>query len=166
MEALPYPDAAFDVVTSFNAFQYAADPVNAVREARRVTRRAVVAVTWGAAERCEAAAFLRALGALMPPPPPGAPGPFALSAPGALERLLEQAGLQAGDHGTVTTVWRFADEATMLRGLLAGGPAVRAIEHAGEERVAAATLEALAPYRTAAGGYAIENEWRYLIATV
>lgn len=165
MEALPYADAAFDVVTGFNAFQYAADPVNAVREAARVTRAdgVVVVVTWGLPEQCEAAPFLRALGALMPPSPPGAPGPFALSTPGALERLLAAAGLKAGGGGTVTVVWRYPDEATMLRGMLAGGPAVRAIEHSGEEQVVAAALEALAPCRTAGGGYAIENAWTYAI---
>src|SRR5262245_55718812 len=38
METLPYADEAFDVVTAFNAFHYAASPVRALREARRVTR--------------------------------------------------------------------------------------------------------------------------------
>jgi SAM-dependent methyltransferase len=167
MEALPYGDGTFDVVTSFNAFQYAADPVGALREARRVARAggSVVAVTWGPPEACAAAPFLRALGGLLPPAPPGAPGPFALSAPGALEELLGAAGLRVRDRGTVTTVWRYPDEATMLRAMLAAGPAVRAIEHSGEERVAAGALEALAPCRTAAGGYAIENDWTYTIGT-
>jgi ubiquinone/menaquinone biosynthesis C-methylase UbiE len=34
MEELPYPDEFFDVVTGFNAFQFAADPANALRERR------------------------------------------------------------------------------------------------------------------------------------
>src|SRR5207245_559195 len=38
MEALPYPDAGFDVVTGFNSFQFAGDTVHALREAARVTR--------------------------------------------------------------------------------------------------------------------------------
>jgi hypothetical protein len=62
-------------------------------------------------------------------------------------------------------VWRFPDEPTALRGMLAAGPAVRAIEAAGEEAVATAMGEAIVPYRTASGGYAIENTWRYLLAT-
>ena len=36
LEELPFEDGAFDVVTGFNSFQYAADRVNALREARRV----------------------------------------------------------------------------------------------------------------------------------
>jgi len=34
LEALPYPDDSFDTVTAFNAVQYAADPVAALRELR------------------------------------------------------------------------------------------------------------------------------------
>jgi SAM-dependent methyltransferase len=167
MEALPHADGSFDVVTSFNAFQYAADPVNALREARRVARPGgtVAAVTWGPPELCEAVSYMKALAPLSPPAPPGAPGPFALSAPGALEELLGKAGLEPRDGGIVNVVWRFPDQPTMVRGLLAGGPAVRAVLHSGEERVVATSLEALAPFRTAAGGYAIENAWKYVIAT-
>jgi ubiquinone/menaquinone biosynthesis C-methylase UbiE len=90
MEALPYAHSAFDVVTGFNSFQYAASPVNALREAGRVARTGapVVIAVWGTPEDTEAAASLAALGSLMPPPPPGAPGPFALSQDGALEVLV------------------------------------------------------------------------------
>ena len=35
----------------------------------------VLALVWGPAELCQGAAYLAALGRLMPPPPPGAPGP-------------------------------------------------------------------------------------------
>ena len=38
LEALPYPEGAFDVVTAFNSVGFAADPVAALREAKRVTR--------------------------------------------------------------------------------------------------------------------------------
>ena len=38
MESLPWPDASFDVVTSFNAVQYALDPELALIEAARVVR--------------------------------------------------------------------------------------------------------------------------------
>jgi ubiquinone/menaquinone biosynthesis C-methylase UbiE len=46
METLPHPDGSFDVVAGFNAFRYATSPVNALREARRVTRPDGAVVNW------------------------------------------------------------------------------------------------------------------------
>ena len=167
LEALPYEDDSFDVVTGFASFQYTADPVHALQEARRVTRPGgtVAILTWGQPERCQAAAIIRALGSLLPPPPPGTPGPFALSAPGALENLVDRAGLTTSGAAEFTTRWEYPDRETALRGHLASGPAAKAIKEAGEERVTAALGDAIAPFRTAAGGYALENSWRYLLAT-
>src|ERR671938_333072 len=50
MEELPWPDHIFDVVTSFNAFQFAGDLGDALRAARRVARSGgrVAMVVWGA----------------------------------------------------------------------------------------------------------------------
>jgi SAM-dependent methyltransferase len=166
IEELPWADASFDVVTGFNAFQYAANPVNALRETGRVAvpGAEVFIATWGAAQDCEAAGYLRALGALSPPPPPGAPGPFALSEPGALERLAVAAGLTPGDQLEVECTWYYPELDTALRGLLSAGPAVRAVRHSGEERVRRAVTDAITPFRTARGGYRIENTFRCLIA--
>jgi hypothetical protein len=47
-----------------------------------------------AAEQCDASAYLQGLGALMPGPPPGAPGPLALPGEEALRDLFAQAGLE------------------------------------------------------------------------
>jgi SAM-dependent methyltransferase len=167
LEALPYEDDSFDVVTGFCSFQYAADPVNALREARRVTRPGgtVAILTWGQPERCEAAAIIKALGSLLPPFPPGAPGPFALSAPGGLEDLAERAGLAPIRAGEFSTRWEYPDSETALRAHLSSGPAANAIKHAGEERVEAAVSDAIAPFRTAPGGYALQNSWRYLLGS-
>src|SRR5919197_2782109 len=166
LEELPYEEASFDVVTVFNSFQYAADPVRALREARRVigSGGTVAIVTWGRPEDCEASAYLKALGSLLPPPPPGAPGPFALSEPGALEELVAQAGLTPHAAHEVTTRWDYPDRDTALRGLLSAGPAVKAIDGGAEDRVSEAVADSIEPFRTASGGYAIENTWRYLVA--
>jgi SAM-dependent methyltransferase len=166
LEDLPYAEASFDLVTGFNSFQYAADPVNALREARRTVRDAgrVVIAVWGRQEQCESAAYLAALGALLPPPPPGAPGPWALSEEEALAGLVRQAGLEPVESADVATPFVYADEEEAIRGLSAAGPAVRAAAEAGEERVRQAVRESIAPYRTSNGGYRVENVFRYLIA--
>ena len=166
IEELPFADQAFEVVTGFNSFQYAADRVHALREARRVMRddgRLVVAI-WGPPDQCEYKDYLAALGALMPPPPPGAPGPWALSAEGALEELAGKAGLQTIASGNVTCPFRFRDDDTARRGLLAAGPAVRAIQVAGEDAVADAVMRAVARFKKPDGSYVLTNVFRYIIA--
>jgi SAM-dependent methyltransferase len=166
LEELPYADRSFDVVTGFNAFQYAADRVNALREARRVTRDGgcVVAAVWGEPDKCQMSGYLGALGPLMPPPPPGAPGPWALSPPGALEDLASQAGLETVRVGVTTVVFRFKDQDTAIRGLLASGPAVRAVHTSGEAVVSEAISKAVSPFRREDGSYELANEFRYIVA--
>jgi len=167
MEELPFADQQFDVVTGFNSFQYAASPVDALREARRVVRPGgfVVVAVWGKPEDTQASAYLAALGSCLPPPPPGAPGPFALSQDGALEALVAEAGLTPTAVAAVDTLWTYADTETALRGLLSAGPAVRAVEHAGAQAVRAAVTQAIAPFETASGSYELANKFLYLLAT-
>jgi SAM-dependent methyltransferase len=167
MEELPFDDDAFTLVTGFNSFQFAGDPARALREAARVAEPgAPIAVgTWGRAEQCEAAVVLKASSELGPPPPPGrAPGPFALSEPGALEGFVEQAGLTAGDAVEVEAIWRYPDLDTALRGLTSAGPGTAAIRQSGEERVREALANALEPFGDGSGGYRLTNAFRYLIA--
>lgn len=167
LESLPFDDETFDVVTSFNAVQYAADPVAALRELRRaaVPGAAVVVATWAEPERCETRVVLAALRALLPPPPPGAGGPFALSAPGKLEELLTEAGFTPKSAGEVPVPFVYADLDTAVRANLSSGPARMAIEHAGEEVTADALRGAFADSRRPDGTYRQENSFRYVVAT-
>lgn len=167
MEDLPWADNTFDVVTSFNAFQYAADVVNALREARRVVkpRGRVAMAVWGRLEdNSDMAALISALRQFLPPPPPGAPGPFALSAPGRLEGLLQQAGLAPLTSGEVDCPFAFPDLETAVRGHMAAGPAAAAIRQAGAEAVQQAITGALAPFRLNGCGYCQRTRFRYVVA--
>jgi SAM-dependent methyltransferase len=166
LQTLPFPDGPFDVVTGFNSFQYAADPVAALREARRVTTSGgrILALVWSPAEMCELAPHLKSLGALMPPPPPGAPGPFALSGRDALEDFFGRAGLELTEVTDVMCTFAYPDTATAIAALSSAGPVVRVAEHAGADAVRADIERFLASHVRPDGTYAIRNPFRYAIS--
>ena len=166
IEELPFADESFDVVTGFNSFQYAASPESALAEARRVLRPGgrLLAATWAPPEMCDLAGYLAALGANLPTPPAGAPGPFALSAEGALASLLASAGFEPQVTRDVICHFDYRDGTETLRALLSAGPAVRAIRHAGNEAVERSVLESVEAFRQADGSYAMPNAFRFTLA--
>jgi SAM-dependent methyltransferase len=113
MENIDMANSSFDAVLCREALMLVADPTAAAREALRVLRpggRAVFAV-WGAAVANPwLSTLLDAVGAQLgaPVPPPGMPGPFALSEPGALADVLEAAGFQDVDVSEVADPMRVA----------------------------------------------------------
>lgn len=167
MESLPFDDEKFDIVTGFNSFQYAANVPNALKEAHRVLKPdgRFVTMIWGNKEDCEAATYLAAIGRLLPPPPPGAPGPFALSEGRKLEELLTAAGFHITSSTDQPTTWDYPDLATAIKGLLSAGPATRAIDHSGYEKVYATISEAAQPYLQPNGHVAYQNHFRIVMAT-
>lgn len=168
LETLPFADRSFDVVTGFNSFQYAANPGKALAEARRVTRPggAVAVVTWGPPEGMPAAALVAALRPLLPAPPPGAPGPFALSNESALRGFATAAGLAPEKMFDVECIWTYASLDDGVRGLGSSGVAARARQTAGDEALDRAHVEALGPFSQADGSYRIAATFRCLIARV
>jgi SAM-dependent methyltransferase len=166
LEELPFDDHAFDVVTGFNSFQYAGNPVLALGEARRVTRPrgAVVIMTWGNPDGMEAASMVEALRPLMPPAPSDAPGPFALSNERALRRFADSAGLKPAEIFDVDNPLIYPDEATAVRGWNSSGVAMRAMESSSEQAVTEAHAKAIAPFRQPDGSYRVRATFRCLLA--
>lgn len=166
MEELPFRDNSFDVVCGFNSFQYAADTKHAIAEAKRVlvNKGKFAAMIWGNKEDCEAATYLKALGSLMPPPPPGAPGPFALTENKLLENILDAAGFINISSTDVASVWDYPDTDTAIKALLSAGPAARAIEHSGYEKVREVVLESLQPFIQNNGHVVYHNKFRVVMA--
>jgi SAM-dependent methyltransferase len=166
LEALPYDDHVFDAVTAFNAVQYASDPVGALREIKRVAviGAPVAVASWGDPDRCNGKVLIGAVGALLPPPPPGAGGPFALAAPGALEALVEQAGLTAERALEVSAPFAYPDIATAERANLSAGPTRLAIDNAGLDAVRTAFRDALSAFVRPDGSVRLDNVFRVVIA--
>ena len=166
MEELPFDDESFDVVCGFNSFQYAANTKNALVEAKRVLAEdgKLVTMIWGKKEECEAATYLKAVGSLLPPPPPGAPGPFALTENGLLEKVLKEVGFGKINTFDVPSVWDYPDADTALKGLMSAGPVARAIENSGFERVYETISDAIQPYIQPNGHVVYNNKFRIVIA--
>lgn len=166
MEELPFNDGAFSVVCGFNSFQYAANVKNALSEAKRVLKHGgkIAAMIWGNKEDCEAATYLKAVGSLLPPPPPGAPGPFALTEDHLLESILKEIGFKIIDDADLPSIWDYPDMETALKGLLAVGPAAKAVENSGFQKVYETVSEAVRPYVQANGHVVYKNKFRVVIA--
>jgi SAM-dependent methyltransferase len=166
IEILPFPDRSFDLVTGFNSFQYAGNPVVALSEAGRVVAAdgTVVVVIWGSPEGMEAVAMIGALGSLLPPPPPGTPGPFALSEEVALRQFAVDAGLRPLAVFDVDCPFVYPDETTAVRGFASTGVAARAMELTSEQAVQKAFADAVAAFRQPDGSYRIGASFRCLLA--
>jgi SAM-dependent methyltransferase len=165
MQLLPFEDDAFDVVSGFNSFFFAADMGAALREAGRVAKPGgtVLVQVWGRPEHCDLEGMKRAVGRLLSQE--GAePPPF--WRPGVLEAIAREAGLEPVDSFDERWAYTFADEEAAVRHLLAAGGSVAAVDRVGRETVEAALAEAVAPYRRPDGSYRLENEWHYLVTQI
>ena len=166
IEVLPFADGRFDVVTGFNAFQYAGNPVLALSEAKRACKTGghVLVATWGQPEGMEAASLVAAMRPLLPPPPPGAPGPFALSDEATLRAFAASAGLVPEACFDVEAPWHFENLEAALLALKSSGVAARAIKHSDEASVDKAHAAALAPYGRPDGTFRVRATFRCLMS--
>jgi SAM-dependent methyltransferase len=165
MDALPFADGSFDVVTCVNGFQFALDPTVAIGEAARVVVSGgrVGAATFAEPERNEGTALHLAMKALVTEPAADGYTPYSLSQPGELDAALAAAGLSVRDAGEVRVTWAYPDVGTALRALLASAGGARSVRAVGEARVRAALTEAMKPFQDASGAVALRNLFRYVM---
>jgi SAM-dependent methyltransferase len=144
IEALPFADGAFDAVIAVNSVMYASAMGAAVGELARVTAPGgkVVITSWGPPEKCDVADVLKAVGNTLPDKPPGG-GPFALSAPDALNNLLSQAGLRPHGHGETKCDFTYQNFEVCWRAFSSAGPVQGAIRAVGNEVVRSAIERAV-----------------------
>ena len=166
LDELPYAEATFAVVLGINSFQFAADPVAALTGAGRVVEPGgMVAVSlFAEPERCQSTAVHIALSGLSPPVRREAHQPYALSAPGGLERALTAAGLVVGVSAEVPVDWAYRDADAAVRGLLSSGGGARAIQDSGRAAAAEAVRRAVQPFTQPDGRILMHNVFRYVVA--
>lgn len=163
LEALPYADGTFDAVLVANSVQYAGDPVAALRECRRVCAgdgRIAVGL-WGRPDECDFRDIYTAVRDTLPEPPPGE-GPWALSMPGRLEGLLEQAGLRIMGGGVADCPFEYPDLAAVWRANRSAGVMQAVMRAVGEERLRAAVLKGAEAYRRPDGSVRLQNRFRFV----
>ncbi|HEX5059391.1 MAG TPA: methyltransferase domain-containing protein [Kofleriaceae bacterium] len=163
------PDAVFDAVTCKDGFMFFPDIVAGVRELRRVVKPGGRYAFSAWAEPQANPAFATLFGPLaealkLPPPAPDTPGPFRLAAPGALERVVRDAGFTDVTVERVAITWTFASVAQHWEIFsVMAGPLERAIATLPESELAQLKqklAESIAPFATADGGLRFPGvEW-------
>lgn len=168
IQELPYEDDRFDAVIAPNSIQYAEDTVTALREIGRVckpTGRVVVGL-FAQSEKVEFRYIFMAMGAAMPDPPKGG-GPFALSAPGILDGLVETAGLTIFETKDVDCSFTYPDFETFWRSNSAAGPSQAIMRVIGAEKLKSVLMNATEPYLREDGHIEIgPNYFNYIAATL
>ena len=166
LESLPFASNSFDVVTGFNSFQYAGNFTNALSEARRVLKpggKLVIGI-WDKPEYSDATSVLKAIGTLLPPPPPGTPGPFALSEDGKIESICNAISLKVIYKTRVACPFLYHTLDEGIKSFLGTGPAAAAMNHASEKQVQELIAGALQPFHLTEEMYHLQNSFLVFIA--
>jgi SAM-dependent methyltransferase len=166
MEALPYEDDSFDLVTGFTSFFFANDMVAALSEAGRVAKPGapVVIQVWGPNERRDLEAMMKIAHPYLPPRPPDAPREPEFWKPGVLEEMATEAGLEPGEAFDLTWAYEYPDPDTLGRAMMAPAGIAVLVGAEREAEVRDAIVEGLAAFRTEQASYRLQNEFRFLIA--
>jgi SAM-dependent methyltransferase len=154
------PPGPFDVVAAVQLLMHVPDPLAVLVAAARCAP-VVAATVWGREEECDIRVFGEALAPWLGQRPP--PGP-SITEPARLRAVTEQAGLDVERVDRVVCPFDYADEDELLGPLFDSALGREVGRRAGPVALREAVLERLAPYRTAAGGYRLENVFRVLVA--
>ncbi len=165
LESLPFASESFHVVTGFNSFQYAGNFTAALAEAKRVLKekgRIVIGI-WDKPEMSDATNILKAIGTLLPPPPAGTPGPFALSEDGKIEAICQSLGLKMLYKTKVSCPILYYTLNDGIKSFLGTGPAAAALNHVSERVLQQTITKALKPYHITEDVYHLQNSFLLFI---
>jgi SAM-dependent methyltransferase len=156
------PPGPFDVVAAVQLLMHVADPTALLAAAAR-SAPAVAATVWGREQECDVRVFGEALAPWLGPRR-RPPGPPPVTEPERLRALAVRAGLVVERLDEVVCPFDYGDDDEVM-GPLAESALGRSVgRRAGPAAMRAAVLQRLAPYRTEAGGYRLQNLFRVLVA--
>ena len=159
MFALPFPDACFDMATSFNGIWKGCEA--ALREAARVlVPGGLLGLTfWGRPEHLGLMPyFLKAIELSPPSHGEATIRQGDTGRPGVIEEMLASAGFTPRARGTVTVINEWPDAGLAVRALAAAGPSVPAIRAVGLGPFCAALREVIEPLHIPGIGIRIASE--------
>lgn len=167
MFSLPFPDASFDVATSFNGIWKGCEA--ALREAHRVlmpTGRLGLTY-WGRPDHLGLLPYFLKVIELSPP----SHGEASLQQgdtgrSGVIRAMLTSAGFRLRASGTVRVVNEWPDVDLAVRALVAAGPSVPAIDAVGFDTFCEALREVIEPLHVDGAGVRITSELGWTTAEV
>ena len=167
MFALPFPEAAFDVATSFNGIWKGCEA--ALVEARRVlTPTGKLGLTfWGRLEHLGLLPYFMKVIELSPP----SHGEASVQQgdtgrAGVVEEMLTSTGFSPREAGTVTVVNEWPDVDIAVRALAAAGPSIPAIDAVGFDTFCDALREVIEPLQLVGVGIRVASELGWVTADV
>lgn len=164
---LPWPDAAFGLVTLVQVLSHVTNPIAALREAARLCEPGgrVRVTVWGRPDECDVGEFGRALAPFLPGEPRGSSGPPPLTEPDRLRKVAGLAGLDVRDLHEVVCAFDYADADALIGPVLDSALGRRAMmRSSGQRPVRRALLTGMEPFREGTG-YRLHNTFRVLDAT-
>ena len=172
-EELVFEEASFDAVLSRQGLQFLPDIPGMLARLHALLKPhgRLAAAVWGPPGAVQFAAPVPLIRAelLLPPPPVGIPGPFALADAGQLAALVEAAGFTDVETGTVTAIYQTDSPELATRWLREVAPPISSLVDGRppevQQRVWAKVTEAWAPYTTADGHVRLENQAVWVTGT-
>jgi SAM-dependent methyltransferase len=173
VEELDFGGERFDAVISRAGIMYFVDVAGTLRRLRSSWLRPggrLAATVWSTPDKVDFAAPVPIMREMLelPPPPPGAPGPFALGDAARLETVVSEAGFDHVETGAIEVVYELDSPAAATQWLREVAPPIAGLVDGRspdlQQRVWDRVTEAWSPYVAGNGQVRLENEALWVAA--